>query len=131
MKVEILQFCESAETRNSKLYVGGITDTFYTIALPLVVPHLKVVVRFRVSAAETGRHLFGFRLIDCDGGELLKQDGELEVGMEPHVTSAVSDMIVGLDGFSFPKAGDYEFNLYHNGSQVGSTPLYVVLGERS
>jgi len=130
MKIEILQFCEHAETRDSQLHLTGITDTVYSRQIPYRAENLKVVVRFRISGSEVGSHRFGFMMIDSDGKALLKQNGNLDVGMEPHLTSAVSDMIIGLDGVIFPKAGEYEFSLIHNDVQVASTPFFVFEGVR-
>lgn len=111
-----------------KFYVlGGGIDVIAGAALPLVHPHIALLMRFLVHPTELGRsHHLEVRLIDADGGELAKLDGALEAGgtAQPGRPVAVN-VVINLTNTRFERGGDYSVEILMNDQHQRSLPLHV------
>src|SRR2546428_10751044 len=63
-----------------KFYVlGGGIDQIAGPQFPLFHPHMSLVMRFLIHPTELGlKHHLEVRMIDADGGELAKIEGDIE-----------------------------------------------------
>ncbi len=120
---------DSAEAEpGRKFYVlGGGVDVISGPATPLVHPHLSLLMRFLVHPAELGRaHRLEVKLVDADGGELAKLEGELEAGIgAPAGRPAAVNVVINMANTRFERAGDYAVEILMNDQHQKSLPLRV------
>jgi hypothetical protein len=141
MNLEWMMLANYAEaSSNGLLYIaGGGWDTI-TIGAPmegappgvLGVMQGTLVIRLTFHQTETGRdHTFTLTIIDEDGGEIGKVEGNLHVervqGLPPAWPQNVN-MAVPLTGAPLPKAGLYTLSLQVDGAHVGDRPFRVLKG---
>jgi hypothetical protein len=111
-----------------KFYVlGGGIDVIAGQALPLVHPTMSLVMRFLVHPSELGRgHHLEVRLVDADGGELAKIEGDMEAGGTAQPGRPVSvNVVINLANTRFEKAGDYSVEILMNNQHQKSLPLRI------
>ncbi len=66
------------------------------------------------------------RLIDADGGRLFRAEGPLNVPQGTPGRPIKPHVIMGLSGISFPRPGDYSFEVIVDERHLRSVPLYVL-----
>jgi hypothetical protein len=120
---------DSAEAEpGRKFYVlGGGIDVIAGQTLPLMHPSMSLLMRFLVHPTELGRaHHLEVKLIDADGGELAKIEGDLEAGAtgQPGRPVAVN-VVINLANTRFEKAGDYGVEIMMNNQHQKSLPLRI------
>lgn len=111
-----------------KLYVlGGGIDQIAGHQYPLVHPHMSLVMRWLIGPTEmNARHRLEVRLVDADGHELAKIEGDIEAnGMPPAGQNASVNMVINMANTRFERPGDYAFEISMNGSHGKSMPLRV------
>ena len=111
-----------------KLYVlGGGIDQIAGPQYPLVHPHMSLVMRWLLSLAEmNSRHHLEIRLVDADGAELAKIEGDIEAGgMPPAGQTASVNMVINMANTRFDRPGDYAFEIQMNHQHAKSVPLRV------
>lgn len=111
-----------------KFYVlGGGVDVISGPATPLIHPHLSLLMRFLVHPAELGRpHHLEVKLIDADGHELAKLEGQLEAGAGgPPGRPASVNVVINMANTRFEQAGDYSVEILMNNQHQKSLPLHV------
>jgi len=130
MKVDFAFLADGAEAIGGKLYVlGGAFDTIWAKKFPAVHPKISFVMRMIFEPAELDRkHNLEILLMDEDGKNIAKAGGPLEIKKSektykgwPHPFLAVMNFI----NLSFPKTGDYSFNIVCNNNAIKSVPLRV------
>lgn len=111
-----------------KFYVlGGGIDRIAGPAFPLMHPHMSLVMRFMVHPAESGRaHHLEVRLMDSDGGELARIEGNIE----PHGAAAPGreigvNLVINMANTRFERPGDYSLEILMNNQHQKSLPLAV------
>lgn len=113
-----------------KFYVlGGGIDVIAGQSMPLVHPHMTLLMRFMVHPTELGRaHFLDVRLINADGGELAKIEGQLEAqaGGPPGRPVGVN-LVINMGNTRFETAGDYSIEIMMNNQHLKSLPLRVQL----
>lgn len=111
-----------------KFYVlGGGIDVIAGASVPLVHPHMALLMRFLVHPTELGRsHLLEVRLIDADGAELARIEGQLEAqsGGPPGRPAGVN-VVINMANTRFEQAGDYSVEILMNNQHQKSLPLRV------
>lgn len=131
MEVDLAVIADAANvSQEGKLNILGIFDTIWARDFPFRHGSMAFVVRVRADFTEAGTHRLEVRLVDADGKQLFRAEGPLEVAaagpgrpLKPHI-------IMGLTGVSFPRAGDYSFEVFLDGDHRRSVPLYVLEGPR-
>lgn len=110
-----------------KLYVlGGGIDRISGPSFPLVHPHMALVMRFLVSHDELGRsHALTVRMVDDEGKELARVDGQMETatGEIPGLAVPVN-MVINMANTRFERPGEYGIDIIVNGGlekRVGLT----------
>ncbi|MCA1834500.1 MAG: hypothetical protein ABR548_08935 [Actinomycetota bacterium] len=120
---------DSAEAEpGRKFYVlGGGIDVIAGQSLPLVHPTMSLLMRFLVHPSELGRpHHLEVRLINADGGELAKLEGDLEAGATGQPGRPVSvNVVINLANTRFETAGDYSVEVMMNNTHQKSLPLRI------
>lgn len=111
-----------------KFYVlGGGIDSIGGPAFPLVHPHMSLVMRFLVHPTELGRpHHLEVRLVDADGAELAKIEGDIQTSGSSVPGREVSvNMVINMANTRFEKPGDYSLDIVMNNQYQKSLPLRV------
>jgi len=111
-----------------KFYVlGGGIDQIAGATFPLVHPHMSLVMRFIVHPTELGRsHHLEVRMVDADGGELAKIEGDIATTADAPPGREVNvNMVINMGNTRFEKPGDYSIDVLMNNMYQRSVPLRV------
>ena len=111
-----------------KFYVlGGGIDQIAGPEFPLMHPHMSLVMRFIVHPTELGRsHHLEVRLVDADGGELARIEGDIATApTEPTGREVAVNMVINMANTRFEKAGDYGLDIMMNNQFQKSLSLRV------
>jgi len=127
--LEFAFLADAAEAEpGRKFYVlGGGIDQVAGPEFPLIHPHMSLVMRFLVHPPELGRtHHLEVRLVDADGGELAKIEGDIQTEQaEPTGREVAVNMVINLANSRFERAGDYALDIMMNNQFQKSLPLRV------
>lgn len=130
MQLEILTFCDAAAEYGGRLNILGAVDTLIANELPLKYPHCSVVARLRAARIEEGDHNVRLMIIDADGNPLLNVEGKIGIHFASG-GSATVNLIINAQNLEFKAVGEYAVEVAVDGIQLGSSPLFVRLRERS
>jgi hypothetical protein len=88
---------------------------------------MVMVLRFSAGLNETGQHEVEIVLKDPEGHEVVRVDGELNLGMGTAgaVEGVRVPQVLNMDGLVFPKAGRYAFDVRVDGAHHVTLPLTV------
>ncbi len=111
-----------------KLNILGIFDRIRVREFPARHRRLALVLRLAAGPEDQGEFAADIRLIDPDGGQVLRLDGTIRVGEAPK--GAVNPEtriphVLNLDGVTFPKAGVYNFEIRLDEELLQVMPLTV------
>lgn len=120
---------DSAEAEpGRKFYVlGGGIDQIAGPAFPLMHPHMSLVMRWLIHPTEMNvRHHLEVRMVDADGKELAKIEGDIEAsGHSPTGREANVNMVINMANTRFERPGDYGIDILMNNQHMKSLPLRV------
>ncbi len=127
MEIDLAVVADAANvSQEGKLNILGIFDTIWAREFPFRHSAMVFVLRVTADFTDTGAHQLQVRLMGADGEQLFKAEGPLKVPpgtpgrpVKPHV-------IMGLGGVSFPKPGDYSFEVIVDEQPLRSVPLHVM-----
>jgi hypothetical protein len=126
VKVPLAVLCDAANvSREGKLNILGIFSALRARQLPCVHPSLTLVVALEATWTERGEHSIDIRLVDADGGELLKLDGRVHVQGERPGLPILTPAILQLTNLTFPRAGTYTVDILVDRRHERSLPLDV------
>jgi hypothetical protein len=120
-----------------KFYVlGGGIDSIGAQEFPIVHPHLALVMRVMVHPSEVDRpHAMEIRLMDSDGGELAKLEGQFSAAAGGGVAGREipMNMVLNFMNTRFEFGGDYSIEILINNQHMKSLPLrvHIVVGNNS
>ena len=127
MDIEIFTLCDYAQDYGGKLLVVGTFDTIFSPVFPAAHGQCAIALRLRFEPTEVGEHRVSIVLVDADGRELNRVDGQLNVRTKPQQTFATANLALTIRNLPFQSAGDYAFNLGYDGEHVTALPLLVRL----
>jgi len=126
-KLDFAFLADAAEAEpGRKLYVlGGGIDSINTRTFPAVHPHMSLVLRVLIHPMETDEdHAIEIRLIDSDGGELARIDGNINARGTTTTGRDISmNMVINMVNTRFEHAGDYSIEIMIDGEHHKSVPL--------
>jgi len=125
-QLEFAFLADSAEAEpGRKFYVlGGGIDSIGAQAFPVVHPHIALLIRVLVHWTEGDRaHTLEIRLIDSDGGELARMEGNFQAAGGPPGRDLPMNISLALSNIRFERAGDYSIEMLLDGQHVKSLPL--------
>jgi len=130
MEVDFAFLADSAESVNGKLYVlGGGIHTIWTGQVPMVYKRpLSFVLRIMLDVAEIGRtHKLEIQIMDEDGKSVTTVGGDLQIPMKnpdlPKGWRQGFTSVLNFQNLTFPKFGNYSFNIVINNSNYKHIPL--------
>lgn len=130
MDIQIATLCDFAADYNGKLVISGTFDALVARALPVIHPQCALALRFCFTQEDIGRHKLSINFIDADGNSLDPQnmpiEPEFEVQLPPNVPFLTRNMVLNLQGLSFPESGLYSIDIACDGELLQRLPLRIV-----
>jgi hypothetical protein len=118
--------CDAANvSREGKLNILGVFGSLWARQFPCVHPSLTLVVALEATYTERGEHAVDIRLVDADGGELVKLDGRVNVQGERPGRPILTQAILQLNSVAFPRPGTYTFDILLDRRHERSVPLEI------
>jgi hypothetical protein len=114
-------------SQDGKLSVMGIFQEVNPPVLPYALPQMYLVVSFGAGPAEfeTAKDI-KIALLDNDGGEMLTIEGQVTVPHPPRPGSrAYINQVIGLNGVTFERPGDYAFAILVGGETRETVSLHI------
>jgi hypothetical protein len=111
-----------------KLNIMGIFDNLVTDSVPVVIPHIYLVIRIEGDIGETEKKFdASINLIDEDGKTILSLPGFLMLSPPPSGKLVTRhDQIFPLFNLKLDNYGSYEFKIFINNELRASVPLSVM-----
>lgn len=107
-----------------KLNVLGIFHFIGASAFPVTHPHLALALEFRAAPYEKGKSFtIDIVLRDPDGRQVMAIQGHLEIARDAPALSPIIPLDLNINNLTFPKAGNYRFEISVNGARKGEVPL--------
>lgn len=126
--------CDYASlTNDDKLNLLGIFGSIRPPALPITLGQFFVVVVYELSGPSdtVSPVAVGLTITAPDGTRLVEVQNAAMVRTAPSfddpdpLRPRTANVVMGLGGLTFPKAGDYRFTFSVEGVETGSVNLYV------
>ena len=128
MEIDLAFLADAATVDVSgKLNILGIFDRISVSEFPASHPHLSLILRFSASLGEAGAHKMEIRLKDPDGTEMMRMNGEFQVGPGSALSGGQVRVpqVLNIERLVFPKAGRYAFDVALDGDHQVSIPLFI------
>ena len=128
MEIDLAFLADAATVDVSgKLNILGIFDRISVSEFPASHPHLSLILRFSASLGEAGAHKMEIRLKDPDGTEMMRMNGEFQVGPGSALSGGQVRVpqVLNIERLVFPKAGRYAFDVALDGEHQVSIPLFI------
>ena len=128
MEIDLAFLADAATVDVSgKLNILGIFDRISVSEFPASHPHLSLILRFSASLGEAGAHKMEIRLQDPDGTEMMRMNGEFQVGPGSALSGGQVRVpqVLNIERLVFPKAGRYAFDVALDGEHQVSIPLFI------
>lgn len=126
-KLDFAFLADAAEANpGRKFYVlGGGIDSIGAQSFPVVHPHMSLVLRLLLHPTEVGMdHALDIRLIDSDGGELARMNGNFNArGPGQPGREIAIPIVMNFLNTTFERAGDYSLEILIDNNHVKSLPL--------
>ncbi len=123
MKVQDLILADYAEASMAGKFTlvgAGITDIFAS-KIPCVHPLLFVFIRLQVTRQDIGTNKVEVKLVG-EKGSIFKAEADVNVAQE-HSQEQYVQLVIGMQNTKFDYYGDYEFQVYINGSEPKTTQI--------
>ncbi|GIW20290.1 MAG: hypothetical protein KatS3mg065_0586 [Chloroflexota bacterium] len=127
-EIEFAFLADAASTEPAQKFhvLGGGIQRIAGRSLPVVHPHLALVVGLTVTAPEIGRpHELRIVVLDPDGKEIASAQGSIVPHGHADGRDTLLTFSVDLWNLTFPAPGDYSVRLLVNGSERKRLPLIV------
>jgi hypothetical protein len=114
-------------SQDGKLSVMGIFQEVNPPVLPFALPQMYLVVSFAAGPAEfdTVKDI-KIAFLDNDGNEMLALEGQVPVPRPLRVGSrAYMNQVIGLNGVTFERPGDYAFAILVGGETKETVSLHM------
>lgn len=128
MQIEIITFCDAAKDYFGRVSIIGATDTIVGGSFPMQIDHCALVMRFRVSRIEEGKHQVRVVIMDTDGKAVVNLDGQMNIRFPEGASSAGANLVININGLRIQGPGEHSINVAVDGIETGSAPLYVRQG---
>ena len=126
MNVVLAVVCDHALIDQAgKLSVIGIFERIWVERFPAVHPRLHLVLRLKGRRTEIGDHPVAIVLKGPDDTQVLRGDGNVQIGEPPAgVTEVEAGAVLAFD-VPLERAGVYTFDIAIDGEHQASVPIAV------
>jgi len=126
VNVQLALVCDHAIIdQHGKLSVLGIFDRIWVERFPAIHPRLHLVLRLKGRRTEIGDHTVLIQLVDDAGREILRGEGNVQIGEPPAGILDIEAAAVLAFDVPLEKAGIYTFEIAVDGASVASVPITV------
>ncbi len=126
MNVQLALVCDHAIIdQHGKLSVLGIFDRIWVERFPAIHPRLHLVLRLKGRRTEIGDHTVLIQLVDMQGQEILRGEGNVAIGEPPAGVLDIEAAAVLAFDVPLEKAGVYTFEIAVDGARSASVPITV------
>jgi hypothetical protein len=126
VNLQLALICDHAIIdQQGKLSVLGIFDRIWVERFPAIHPRLHLVLRLKGRRTEVGDHTVLIQLVDDTGREILRGEGNVQIGEPPAGIVDIEAAAVLAFDVPLEKAGTYTFEIAVDGARVASVPIMV------
>ena len=126
MNVALALICDHARVDQAgKLSVLGIFERIWVERFPAFHPRLHLVLRIKGRRTELGEHPVSIILRDPTGLEVLRGDGNVQIGEPPAGVTEVEAAAILVFDVPLEKAGVYHFDITVDGELQAELPVTV------
>lgn len=126
MNVQLALVCDHAIIdQHGKLSVLGIFDRIWVERFPAIHPRLHLVLRLKGRRTEVGDHTVLIQLVDDSGREILRGEGNVQIGEPPAGIVDIEAAAVLAFDVPLERTGVYTFEIAVDGARVASVPIAV------
>ncbi|HXY20769.1 MAG TPA: hypothetical protein VEH83_12305 [Gemmatimonadales bacterium] len=127
MNVHLALVCDHAIIdQHGKLSVLGIFDRIWVERFPAIHPRLHLVLRLKGRRTEIGDHSVLIQLVDAQGQEVLRGEGNVAIGEPPAGVVEIEAAAVLAFDVPLEKPGVYTFEIAVDGAHAASVPVSVL-----
>ncbi len=126
MNVQLALVCDHAIIdQHGKLSVLGIFDRIWVERFPAIHPRLHLVLRLKGRRTEVGGHTVLIQLADDTGREVLRGEGNVQIGEPPAGVVDIEAAAVLAFDVPLERPGVYTFEIAVDDARVASVPITV------
>ena len=126
MNVQLALVCDHAIIdQHGKLSVLGIFDRIWVERFPAIHPRLHLVLRLKGRRTEIGDHTVLIQLVDMQGQEILRGEGNVAIGEPPAGILDIEAAAVLAFDVPLERPGVYTFEIAVDGARAASVPVTV------
>ena len=126
MNVQLALVCDHAIIdQHGKLSVLGIFDRIWVERFPAIHPRLHLVLRLKGRRTEIGDHTVLIQLVDMQGQEILRGEGNVAIGEPPAGVLDIEAAAVLAFDVPLERPGVYTFEIAVDGARSASVPLTI------
>ena len=126
MNIQLALVCDHAIIdQHGKLSVLGIFDRIWVERFPAIHPRLHLVLRLKGRRTEIGDHTVLIQLVDMQGQEILRGEGNVAIGEPPAGVLDIEAAAVLAFDVPLERPGVYTFEIAVDGARSASVPLTV------
>ena len=126
MNIQLALVCDHAIIdQHGKLSVLGIFDRIWVERFPAIHPRLHLVLRLKGRRTEVGDHAVLIQLVDDTGREILRGEGNVQIGEPPAGVVDIEAAAVLAFDVPLERAGTYTFEIAVDSARVASVPITV------
>lgn len=120
----------AATTDQGKLVVAGVFDTLNARRLPARHPMMALVLRLQAQPHEARSHAVSVRFVGPDGEEVLPElKARLDFPDPGIAERSTAQLVLNMPGVLLKQTGRHAIDVFVDGVQVASVPLWVNLVE--
>jgi hypothetical protein len=126
VNIQLALVCDHAIIdQHGKLSVLGIFDRIWVERFPAIHPRLHLVLRLKGRRTEIGDHTVLIQLVDMQGQEILRGEGNVAIGEPPAGVLDIEAAAVLAFDIPLERPGVYTFEIAVDGARSASVPLTV------
>jgi hypothetical protein len=126
VNIQLALVCDHAIIdQHGKLSVLGIFDRIWVERFPAIHPRLHLVLRLKGRRTEIGDHTVLIQLVDMQGQEILRGEGNVAIGEPPAGVLDIEAAAVLAFDVPLERPGVYTFEIAVDGARSASVPLTV------
>lgn len=119
--------CDSATDYGGRLCILGAFDALFARQFPVTHPVCALALRLCFFAEDEGEMKLGIRLMNADGHPVTPPiEPRVNIQLGNDVSFMTRNLILNLQGLTFPKAGEYALQIACNGESLVELPLRLV-----
>ena len=123
MKLKLFSICEGAFNNQGRLTIVNTYDMISASSFPLKMA-LGIAMTMAFSKDDGGKHMIVLHITNMKNeAEIAKMESEVTIPQDDN--GGFLNFVSNVNGFVFPEAGDYNFDLTVDGTSIGGYVMKV------